>query len=65
MRVWYTSAMTLEIDSTEHYIILDVQHLCCDQSQFVYVCKHCEERMGCYFCEFDYTERHDCDMMGI
>lgn len=52
--------MTQVIDKTEFYRIVDKQHFCCDESQFKYYCESCDEFMGCYFCEFDYTEKHDC-----
>ena len=55
--------MTKIIDSTEDYNILDVMHRCCEETQFKYICKKCGEFMGCYFCEFDYTEPHDCDTL--
>jgi len=44
-----------------NYRISDEQHLCCDEFQFKYYCVKCEEFMGCYFCEFDYNEPHDCE----
>jgi hypothetical protein len=28
---------------------------------FRYYCVTCDEFMGCYFCEFDYTEIHNCE----
>jgi len=48
------------IDQTKYYNIIDEIHMCCDAQQFIYYCKAHEERMGCYFCEFDYTEPCDC-----
>ena len=53
--------MTQFIDETKDYYIMDVTHLCCDEIQFKYVCKKCDETMDCYYCGFDYTEPHDCD----
>jgi hypothetical protein len=44
------------IDQNEFYLIKDEQLLCCDELQFKYVCKTHEETMGCYYCEFDYSE---------
>jgi len=52
--------MILEI-TKENYRIIDELHSCCGESQFKYYCKNCEEFMGCYFCEFDYTEKHECE----
>jgi hypothetical protein len=43
------------LDETEFYFVKDEQHFCCDESQFVHVCKEHGEQMGCYFCEFDYS----------
>jgi hypothetical protein len=52
--------MTLQankpIDSTVLYNIYEPTFMCCDQSQFTYYCKAHEEKMGCYFCQFDYSE---------
>ena len=59
--VWYSSSMNIEIDDEKYYYIEDEQHYCCDESQFKYYCKICDEFMGCYFCEFSYTEPHGCD----
>lgn len=59
--------MATVIDKTnQHYWIWDISHICCDEIQFKYQCRNCEEMMGCYFCEFDYTEPCDCqsDMVG-
>jgi hypothetical protein len=59
--------MATVIDKTnEHYWIWDISHICCDEIQFKYQCRYCEEMMGCYFCEFDYSEPCDCqsDMVG-
>jgi len=50
---------------TEHYTVLDVTFFCCDEQQFKHICNYCDEPMGCYFCDFDYNERHDCDMMYL
>jgi len=47
------------IDETEFYLIKDEQHFCCDESQFVYVCKAHGEQMDCYYCGFDYD--NDCE----
>lgn len=33
---------------------------CCGEIQFEYMCSYCEEPMGCYFCDFDITVKHDC-----
>ena len=41
------------IDSTEFFDIVDEQHWHCDDIQFKYYCKKCQEFAGCYFCEFD------------
>jgi len=44
------------LDETDFYLIKDEQHFCCDESQFVHVCKEHGEQMGCYYCAFDYTQ---------
>lgn len=49
----------------EHYLVLDSTFFCCDEQQFVHVCRYCDEVMDCYFCGFDYNERHDCDMLYL
>jgi len=53
------------IYQNEHYIIVDLQFICCGELQFKHYCKYCNEAMDCYFCGFDYNERHDCDMMYL
>jgi hypothetical protein len=50
---------TKYIDETEFFFVKDEQHFCCDESQFVYVCKAHGEQMDCYFCGFDYDT--DCE----
>ena len=50
------------IDENEFYNIADELHSCCGESHFKYYCKNCEEFMGCYFCEFDYTEKCECEV---
>ena len=52
---------TIVIDQNEFYEIIDRQHFCCDESQFVYVCKAHGEQMGCYFCEFDPYGNCECE----
>ena len=48
--------MSIVIDQNQFYEIVDTMRFCCDESQFVYVCKEHGEQMGCYFCEFNYSE---------
>jgi hypothetical protein len=47
----------------EHYLISDRTYLagCCNEIQFKYTCRKCDELMGCYYCEFNYDEAHKCD----
>lgn len=52
---------SLIIDSNEFYNIIDRQRFCCDESQFIYICKAHGEQQGCYFCEFDYSEPCECE----
>jgi hypothetical protein len=46
------------------YFVLDEQDSkympCCDHIQFTYLCKHCRQDMGCYYCTFDPYEAHAC-----
>ena len=51
------------IDANEYYNIKDEQHLCCDETQFRYVCKTCGETMDCYYCGFDPYGPHGCDTL--
>ena len=46
------------IESNKHYLIHDDTTYCCDEFQFRYQCKNCNEFMNCYYCEFDYDEAH-------
>jgi len=48
------------LDENQFYFIKDEQHLCCDELQFKYVCKAHGETMGCYYCEFDYSQECEC-----
>lgn len=48
------------IDKTEHYLITKESFLCCGEVMFKYFCKNCQEFMGCYFCQFDYTKPCEC-----
>jgi len=52
----------MSIDQTKFYTIHEPTWMCCDESQFTYVCKAHGEKMGCYFCEFDYDK--PCDHEG-
>ena len=49
--------MSKVIDKTEFYEIIDEQYFHCDESQFKHYCLEHSEFMGCYYCEFDYTEK--------
>lgn len=49
------------IEKTSYYRIIDEQYFCCDELQFKHYCLTCDEFMGCYFCEFDYNEKHECE----
>jgi hypothetical protein len=53
------------IDQNKFYTIHEPTFMCCDQSQFRYVCKAHGESMGCYFCEFDYTQECGCTTNAI
>ena len=48
-----------QIDSNEFYTIHDPTWICCDEIQFKYYCKAHNEKMGCYYCEFDYSQPCD------
>lgn len=32
---------------------------CCNEMQFLYICRECEVNMGCYYCEFDLFQPHE------
>jgi hypothetical protein len=49
------------IDHNAYYWILDNTIIHCDEQQFVYECKNCGKTMECYYCEFDYSIKHDCE----
>jgi hypothetical protein len=44
------------------YTIMDkgVYNACCDSIQFKYLCKTCGLNAGCYFCNFNPDEKHEC-----
>ena len=46
-----------------NYIIGSFSYLsmCCNEIQFPYTCRKCGEEMGCYYCDFNYDEAHECD----
>jgi hypothetical protein len=50
-----------QIDENEFYQIVDEMFYCCDESQFKHYCKKHTEFMGCYFCQFDYTQECECE----
>jgi hypothetical protein len=53
--------MSAVIDKTnEHYWIWDLLFVHCDEHQFKYQCRNCDEMMGCQFCEFDPYEKCEC-----
>ena len=35
--------------------------MCCNEIMFKYTCRKCDEQMGCYYCDFNYDEAHECD----
>ena len=47
------------LDQNEFYFIKDEIKFCCDEQQFVHICKAHGEQMDCYFCGFDYDK--DCE----
>ena len=55
--------MTKFIDENKYYHIADIIHMCCDESQFRYICKSCGDTMDCYYCGFNYEESHGCDTL--
>lgn len=50
------------IETTDYYRIVGETYLCCDELMFRYYCLDCEEFMGCYYCQFDYTEPCECGL---
>jgi len=55
-----THPMTISEDA--NYKVIDETFMCCDEHQFRYWCKVCEETMGCSFCgEFSPYEPHGCE----
>ena len=48
------------ISEDANYKILDETFVCCDEHQFRYWCKACEDTMDCQFCGFDPYNPHDC-----
>ena len=48
------------IDSTKFYLVYEPTFMCCDESQFKYVCKAHGESMGCMFCVFNPDEPCEC-----
>jgi hypothetical protein len=54
-----TSLKTIQAD--KFYRVADAMYFCCDSTMFRHYCVACDEFMGCYFCEFDYTKKHDCE----
>lgn len=53
------------IDSTDHYWVLDNRIMHCGEQQFVHECKYCSQTMECYYCEFDYSTKHECEDMSV
>jgi len=49
------------ISEDANYKILDESFVCCDEHQFRYWCKVCEDTMDCQFCGFDPYNPHDCE----
>ena len=49
------------LDETEFYFILDEIKFHCDEQQFVHVCKAHGEQQGCYYHEFNYDEKCECE----
>lgn len=33
---------------------------CCDEIEQELMCVYCQEKMGCYYCDFDTDIKHDC-----
>ena len=54
--------MNKVIYKTDFYRIIDETFFHCGEAMFRYYCESCDEFMGCYFCEFDYDEKHDCEV---
>jgi hypothetical protein len=49
------------IDQNKFYKIMDELFVCCDEHQFRYACKKCDEYMGCQFCSFNPDEPCECE----
>lgn len=59
--------MSNVIDQNTYYTIKEpsIWRGCCDTVQFQYFCKAHSEAMGCYFCDFSYTEECGCTTNAI
>lgn len=45
----------------ENYYSTGESFICCDEQVVKMYCEPHGEFMGCYFCEFDYTEACECE----
>ena len=50
-----------QIDENEFYQIVDEVIYCCGEVQYIHYCKKHTEKMGCYYCEFDYSKDCECE----
>jgi hypothetical protein len=49
-----------DLDQNLNYFMTGEMNFCfgCNEQYEVYVCLVCEDRAGCYYCEFDYSKEH-------
>ena len=55
------SKLNNQIDENEFYQIVDEVIYCCGEVQYIHYCKKHTEKMGCYYCEFDYSKDCECE----
>jgi hypothetical protein len=52
-----------KIKVNENYYSTTESFFCCDEQVIKMYCEPHGEFMGCYFCEFDYTEKCECEVI--
>jgi hypothetical protein len=56
-----TKGKLMKITVNENYYSTMESFFCCDEQVIKMYCEPHGEFMGCYFCQFDYTEKCECE----
>jgi hypothetical protein len=61
MSVLHQTSRPIRVAVNAHYYSLGDSYFHCGERLDALYCVKCDDEMGCYYCEHNYNEAHDCD----